>query len=390
MYPTIVLRPDKSSSVERKHPWVFSGAIDTRRSTLGELEEGDIVRCVNPAGQFLGAGHYSRHASIAVRILSFADIAFDHSFWVDRLQNALALRQRVVPKGTSGYRWIHGEGDHLPGLIVDVYGNHVVLQTHTSGMWRALPVIAEAVKAIMHEKIDTIYARRTDAGAGELDGSWLFGDAGQGEFLENGILMHADWQKGQKTGYFLDQRENRLLSGHYASGSRVLDLFCNMGGFSVHCLKGGAVSVVAVDASARALEHAEKNVVRNFENRPDIQFVESDCLRFLQQQSDMFDLIICDPPAYAKNLSKRHNAVQGYKRLNAAAMSKVKPGGLLFTFSCSQVVDEALFYNTMVAAGIESGRSIRVIHKLNQGPDHPVNLFHREGAYLKGLVLEVS
>lgn len=387
-YPVVYLKSDKQMALARHHPWIFSGGIDVRKSKLHADMNGQIVCVKDSKGGFLGLGHYSFGTSIAVRMLSTMDQHIDAQFWIGRLENALNLRKKVIKSDTTGFRWIHGEGDLLPGLIIDIYGRHVVIQTHTHGMYMSLESIGDAVNAILGNDVDTIYARRSDGGGEE--GFWIKGDAMQGDFLENGLCVVADWHRGQKTGYFLDQRSNRELAGSYAQGLHVLDLFCNMGGFSLHCLQGGAAHVTAVDSSRKALEHAMQNVERNFGKQIPFAYVESDCLSYLQNSSNLFDIVICDPPAFAKSLSKRHNAVQGYKRLNVAAMRAVKKGGLLFTFSCSQVVDELLFYNTIVAAGIESGRSIRVLHKLTQGPDHPVNLFHKEGSYLKGLVLSIS
>jgi 23S rRNA (cytosine1962-C5)-methyltransferase len=387
-YPVIYLKSDKQMALARHHPWIFSGGIDVRKSKLHADLNGQVVCVQDSKGAFLGLGHYSFGTSIAVRMLSRVDQHIDAQLWENRLENALNLRKKVIQSDTTGFRWIHGEGDLLPGLIIDIYGRHVVIQTHTHGMFLSLEAIGKAVDVILRDKVDTIYARRSDGGGEE--GFWIKGNAMHGDFLENGLHVVADWHRGQKTGYFLDQRYNRQLAGSYAHGLRVLDLFCNMGGFSLHCLKHGAAQVTAVDSSRKALEHALHNVGRNFGQQSPFTNVESDCLTYLQKSTNQFDLVICDPPAFAKSLSKRHNAVQGYKRLNVAAMKAVEQGGLLFTFSCSQVVDELLFYNTIVAAGIESGRSVRVLHKLTQGPDHPVNLFHKEGSYLKGLVLSIS
>jgi 23S rRNA (cytosine1962-C5)-methyltransferase len=388
----IFIQRKKTESIQRRHPWIFSGAIDTKKTDLNQIEDGSIVTCLGQNNEFLGIGYYSAGSTIAIRILSFVDLEINSTFWQDRFENALILRKLVVDLTTDGYRLIHGEGDGLPGLIIDIYRDSAVIQCHTSGIFKQVEVIASALDNVFNQKLETIYCKSGDthSAAGPSGNYWIKGDNASTVFKENAINVVANWELGQKTGYYLDQRTNRALAGNYASGKEVLDLFCNVGGFSLNALKSNATQIVAVDASALAIQQLEQNLVNNDMDINKCQLVVKDCLTYLKELDRQFDMVICDPPAFAKNIKKRHNAVQGYKRLNAEAMKAVRSGGILFTFSCSQVVDEELFYNTIVAAGIESGKTIRVLHKLTQGPDHPVNLFHREGSYLKGLVLEIS
>lgn len=388
----IFIQRKKTESIQRRHPWIFSGAIDTKKTDLTQIDDGSVVQCMGSNDEFLGIGYYSAGSTIAVRILSFENREINPGFWKERFENALKLRQLVVDLKSDGYRLIHGEGDGLPGLIIDIYKDCAVIQCHTSGMFKQVETIASALNSVFNEELETIYCKSADtfSSSGDSGNYWIKGDKANTVFKENAINLVANWEQGQKTGYYLDQRENRALAGKYATGKEVLDLFCNVGGFSLNTLTSGATNVVAVDSSALAILQLEQNIKINELDGSKCQVVVKDCLIYLKELDRQFDLVICDPPAFAKNIKKRHNAVQGYKRLNAEVMKIVRSGGIMFTFSCSQVVDEELFYNTIVAAGIESGRSIRVLHKLTQGADHPVNLFHREGSYLKGLVLEIG
>ncbi len=392
----VFLRPGKDEPVRRFHPWVFSGAI---ARVEGDPADGDIAEVYDRRGELLGIGHF-HHGSIAVRMLSFepADVEAE-GFWVGRLENALKVRAVAIGfEEDAGFRLVHGEGDGLSGLIVDVYGATAVVQCHSIGMHRQRTMIAAALCRVFGEKLAAVYDKSKEAlppkyAENQSDGYlWSKAETPDGSAIvsENGIRFRVNWETGQKTGFFLDQRDNRLLLARFAPGKTVLNTFCYTGGFSCYALKAGAALVHSVDVSAKAMELTAENAALN-EPRPGAHtcFTE-DVMRFLKNTDQQYDVMIVDPPAFAKNLEKRHNAVQGYKRLNAAAFEKVAPGGILFTFSCSQVVDRQLFYNTIVAAALEAGRQVRVLHHLTQSADHPVNLFHPEGAYLKGLVLYVE
>ena len=392
---TVVLKAKKEEAVLRQHPWVFSGALAHEDSPL---TDGERVGVVNARGQLLATGHYQT-GSIRVRIFHFGPEPPPEDIWLQKLAAALQLRQTLALAGapdTNAWRLVHGEGDGLPGLIIDVYHHTAVIQCHSIGMHLERHALAVALQqlfaqngtplqAIYNKSRETLPARYAEQTA---DG-YLWGEAHPLPVTENGHLFEVDWEGGQKTGFFLDQRENRQLLARYAAGRTVLNAFCYTGGFSVYALKAGAARVDSLDASAKATALAEKNAALNGFGVERHNIITQDALNFLRQQTNTYDIVIVDPPAFAKSLDKRHNAVQGYKRLNASAMQRVKPGGLLFTFSCSQVVDKALFYNTLVAAGLESGRNARVLHHLSQGPDHPVSLFQPEGDYLKGLVLQI-
>ncbi|GIV31568.1 MAG: SAM-dependent methyltransferase [Saprospiraceae bacterium] len=388
----IVLKPGKDQPLRRFHPWVFSGAVARLE---GDPQDGDVVEVLDHRGNFLAMGHY--HAgNIAVRILSFQKEKIDESFWLDRLQAAAAMRLRLglpSPGRTTCFRLVHGEGDGLPGLVIDVYEHTAVLQCHSIGMHKARQALANALVKLEGLGIRTVFDKSAETlpsqYATQLTNEYLVGSPQQAVVLENGIRFKVDWEQGQKTGFFLDQRPNRELLARYVRGRSVLNAFSYSGGFSMYALGAGAALVHSVDASGRAVEWCRENVVLNgFEPSRHEAFV-ADVLPFLKQ-CQMYDVVVVDPPAFAKSMAKRHKAVMGYKRLNAAALQRVNPGGLLFTFSCSQVVDRDLFYNTIVAAALEAGRLCQVLHHLSQGPDHPVHIFHPEGAYLKGLVLYVK
>jgi len=392
----VFLRPGKEIPVLRFHPWVFSGAI---AHTDGRPEDGDIAEVFDKKGNLLGVGHF-HHGSIAVRLLSFSAADLEQeSFWVEKLRNALNVRTLVIPQtGTPGYRLIHGEGDGLSGLIIDIYGSTAVMQCHSIGMHRQRALIASALQAVFGEKLHSVYDKSVESlppkyAEGQQNGSlWSATETPETSAVieEDGAKFRVDWVTGQKTGFFLDQRDNRQLLAEFAAGKSVLNAFCYTGGFSCHALRAGASLVHSVDVSPKAIALCNENVALNAPFEGQHEGFAEDVLKFLKNAERNYEVMIIDPPAYAKSLDKRHNAVQGYKRLNAEAMRRVAPGGILFTFSCSQVVDRELFYHTVAAAAMEVGRPVRVLHHLSQSADHPVSLFHPEGSYLKGLVLCVD
>ncbi|WP_223652415.1 class I SAM-dependent rRNA methyltransferase [Hymenobacter psoromatis] len=397
MPTTVVLKNGKDHSLRRRHPWVFSGAI-TR--AVGEPQEGEAVRVETQSGEVLGVGHYSGSGSIAVRMLDFGPEAElpTPDFWVKRLTNAYALRQRLGLTGTADtnvFRLVHAEGDGLPGLIIDVYGDVAVVQAHSVGMYRARPEIADALKVVFGDKLRAIYDKSAETTPGHAVGDnkngYLFGASTGAEHLvhENGHQFAVDWETGQKTGFFIDQRDNRALLARYSAGRRVLNTFCYTGGFSVYALEAGAELVHSVDSSKKAIALTERNAELSHHADRHAAYPD-DVLTFLKSHSAEYDLLVLDPPAFAKHQSARHAALMGYKRLNAAGIAHLAPGGLLFTFSCSQVVSPELFEGAVLAAAIEAGRPARILHRLTQPADHPVSLFHPEGAYLKGLVLAVE
>ncbi len=388
----LYLKPGKEASLRRFHPWVFSGAL---REMPEEVADGEVVEVCDSRGGVLGVGHFHR-GNIAVRLLAFGPANVGEvSFWERRLRAALSLRQGLGLTAQGCYRLVHGEGDGLSGLVVDVYGGTAVVQCHSIGMHRQRMLIASALREAMGPALTAIYDKSRETLPEEygrqVENGYLFGGGpGHSVVSENGVRFVVDWEGGQKTGFFLDQRDNRQRLATLAAGKRVLNAFAYTGGFSCYALKGGAVLVHSVDISQKAVALLEENVVLN---RPyageHIAFVE-DALAFLKETTDHYDIVVIDPPAFAKRLDRRHNAVQGYKRLNAAALRRVGPGGLLFTFSCSQVVGRELFEHTVTAAAIEVGRPVRLLQHLSQGADHPVSLYHPEGAYLKGLLLQVE
>jgi 23S rRNA (cytosine1962-C5)-methyltransferase len=394
MNKRVVLKSKKAAAVQRFHPWVFSGAV---KAIEGPVEDGDVVEVCQEDGRYLATGHYQGGSSICVRLFSFEQRTIDQAFWNEKIGTALRLRQRLGLIGNSEtdcYRLVHAEGDGLPGLIIDLYRDTAVVQCHSIGMHLAMGHLAAALRHHYGEALQAIYDKSAEtlptAYAAGVSNGYVDGEGAPGQVKEYGHVFHIDWETGQKTGFFLDQRENRRLAARYAVGEKVLNAFCYTGGFSVYALRAGASQVDSVDASRRAIElagmNAELNGAEAERHRPHVQ----DVMAFLKEADDDYGLMIVDPPAFAKSLAKRHNAVQAYKRLNALALSKVKPGGILFTFSCSQVVDQPLFYHTIVAAALEARRQVRVLHLLSQPADHPVSMFHPEGAYLKGLVLYVE
>ena len=399
MTPQIYLRRGKEESLRRRHPWIFSGAIDhIRAEEESEIVEGALVEVYTHGGDFIAQGHY-QIGSIAVRVLSFEREPIDRAWWERRLAVAYDVRRTLGltdSARTTCYRLVHGEGDSLPGLVVDIYGTTAVVQCHSVGMYRARMEIAAAIRTVYGERIAAIYDKSSQtvpfkAGLNAVDG-YLWGrvaDPAQ-EVLENGERFLVNWEKGQKTGFFLDQRENRELVKRYAAGRTVLNTFCYTGGFSVYALSGGAKEVCSVDSSERAVALASENMRLNFGDDARHTEIAADAVEYLKEIGDKYDLIILDPPAFAKHHKVLGNAMQGYKRLNARALSQIRPGGILFTFSCSQAVSKELFRTTVFSAAAIAGRKVRILHQLTQPADHPIDIYHPEGEYLKGLVLYVE
>ena len=394
-YCKIYLKPKKEESVLRFHPWIFSGAI---ASINGKPVEGDIVEVYSSGNQFLGVGHY-QIGSIAVRILSFSPRVIDVTFWTERIRQAYGLRSALGLSGGENndtYRLIHGEGDRLPGLIVDVYAHTAVVQAHSVGMHYARKDIAEALCNVMGDSLHRIYYKSEGtlpfkAELGE-ENEYLYGSDNKDSYVatENGIKFNIDWYKGQKTGFFVDQRDNRTLLQQYSKGRAVLNMFCYTGGFSVYALRGGASLVHSVDSSAKAIALTNENVALNFPEDTRHQAFAEDAFRFMENIDDKYDLIVLDPPAFAKHRDVLRNALQGYRKLNAVAFKKIKPGGIIFTFSCSQIVSKTDFRLAVFSAAAQSGRAVRILDQLTQPSDHPINIYHPEGEYLKGLVLQVE
>jgi 23S rRNA (cytosine1962-C5)-methyltransferase len=392
----IFLKKGKEESILRRHPWIFSGAIQRIESPV---EEGDLVEILDVKNQFLAIGYYS-DGSIAVRVLSFEKTGMDTLFWKTKIERAYMLRQKIAltdSKSTNCYRLIHAEGDEISGLIIDVYNTTAVVQCHSIGIHRLRDDIKNALLSVLKHKIIAVYDKSAETLPPiyvknlNIKNHYLHGAVETPQnVLENGHIFAIDWVTGQKTGFFLDQRNNRQLLSAYVQDKTVLNAFCYSGGFSVYALKAGAKSVESIDVSSKAIDLTEKNVVLNAPFAGTHESRTEDVLTFFKNQTKKYEVIIVDPPAFAKSMAKRHNAVQAYKRLNIMALQALTQNGILFTFSCSQVVDIDLFYNTMVAAAMETNRSVRVIHRLTQPADHPVSLFHPEGAYLKGLVLYVE
>jgi 23S rRNA (cytosine1962-C5)-methyltransferase len=391
-YPKLILQKGKEVSLLRRHHWVFSGAI---AKTDSGVENGDLVAVYSSKNDFLGIGHFSP-GSIMVRIISFEERAIDQQFWKEKISSAFAVRKALgltENQETNVYRLIHGEGDGLPGLIIDYYHGTAVIQAHHVGMHRHTQEIAEALRSVYGESLKGVYDKSAETlpkNLGIESKEWIWGKAETDLVKEYGATYRIDWEKGQKTGFFIDQRENRKLVSTYSKGKKVLNTFCYSGGFSVLALQEGASEVHSVDISAKAIELTEENVRLNSGFSGKHESIVADVVKYIREIGDDFDLIILDPPAFAKNLKARHNAVQAYKRLNAEALRKIKPGGILFTFSCSQVVDKSLFTHTITAAALESKRKVRILHQLSQPADHPINIFHPETEYLKGLVLYVE
>lgn len=390
----IFLKPGKETPVKRFHPWVFSGAVD--RYEAG-ITSGDWVMVCDCKENPLAFGHY-QEGSIRIRLNHFSYTAPDQDFYLNKFKNALSLREKsILSKNgkTNCFRFINGEGDGLSGLIVDIYGETAVVQCHSTGIYKDKKQIIKAFEALDGLNITSIYDKSEETlykneGIQEKNGYWKEGNSPDAPILENGYQFNVDWEKGQKTGFFLDQRENRYLLGQLSAKKEVLNCYCYTGGFSIYAIKGGANYVESVDSSAIAIEKLKENLKSNLIDIEKHPAYLSDVPNFLRQQTRLYDLLVVDPPAFAKSMDKRHNAIQAYIRLNALAMKQLKPGGLLFTFSCSQVVDRNLFQNALLSASIEAGRKTSIMHHLSQGPDHPSSIFHPESGYLKGLVLFVE
>ena len=394
-YKKIRLKPKKDESLKRFHPWVFSGAI---ASLANNVEEGEVVEVYAHDDTFLGVGHY-QIGTIAVRILSFEQREIDTDFFVERLQDAYQMRQAInlVRDDNNTYRLVHGEGDMLAGLIIDIYGGMAVVQAHSVGMHASKHAIAMALKRVLGETLQHVYYKSEGtlpfkAPIDPQDSFLLGGESGLDKIaLENNFKFQIDWEKGQKTGFFIDQRESRSLLESYSRNRSVLNMFCYTGGFSVYAMRGGAKEVVGVDSSAKAVMLADENVKLNFGNDERYSSSSDDAFKFLKEMpNDKYDLLILDPPAFAKHRGAVRNALQGYKKLNLAAFEKVAKGGIVFTFSCSQVISREQFRLAVFSAAAISGRRVKILHQLSQPADHPINIYHPEGEYLKGLVLQVS
>ena len=393
MYKKIYLKKGKEESLKRFHPWVFSGAIQHQPE---DVDEGEVVRVMTAGGDFIAVGHY-QIGSIAVRVLSFDDVEIDDTFWYGKLQSAFAMRRSigiVDNPSNNTYRLVHGEGDNIPGLIIDVYGPTAVMQAHSVGIHLERKRIAVQLIQVMGERVKNVYYKSETtlpfkADLGQEDG-FIVGGSKDNVALENGLKFHVDWLKGQKTGFFVDQRDNRSLLEHFSSGKRVLNMFCYTGGFSFYAMRGGATLVHSVDSSAKAIELTTKNVELNFPGDKRHEAFCEDAFKYLDKAGGDYDLVILDPPAFAKHRGALHNALKGYTRLNMKAFEKIRPGGILFTFSCSQVVTKDNFRNAVFTAAALAHRNVRILHQLHQPADHPINIFHPEGEYLKGLVLYVE
>ena len=417
---SIILRKGKEESLLRFHPWIFSGAI--HHTEGGTLEEGDIVEVLASDGRFLAIGHW-QIGSIAVRVLTFKRQRIDQAFWQRRLAAALDVRRAIGVAGMVNGKWpngkcndiyrlVHGEGDNLPGLVIDIYGATAVMQAHSVGMHVCRSEIAKALKEVMGDSLKAIYYKSETtlpfkAQLGQENG-FLYGESSDDVAYENGLAFHIDWLKGQKTGFFVDQRDNRALVEHYAKGRKVLNMFCYTGGFSVYAMRGGAELVHSVDSSAKAVELVDANIELNFLGDTRHKAFAEDAFKFMEkdppqpslkgresspfkgEQEGGYDLIILDPPAFAKHKDALKNALRGYTKLNAKAFEMIQPGGILFTFSCSQAVNKDQFRMAVFTAAAMAKRKVRILHQLHQPADHPINIYHPEGEYLKGLVLWVE
>ena len=389
----IYLKKNKEESLKRLHPWIFSGAILKMDEGIAE---GDVVDVVGYNGEFIGKGHY-QIGSIAVRMLTFSEEEIDEAFWQKRLLSALQMRIAIDVadnKNNDTYRLVHGEGDNMPGLVVDCYGKTAVIQAHSVGVHYQRNMIAKALKEVLGDRVENVYYKsettlpfKADLGQ---ENEFLFGNTDENIALENGLKFHVDLLRGQKTGFFVDQRDNRMLLEKYSVGKKVLNMFCYTGGFSFYAMRGGATLVHSVDSSAKAIELTKANVELNFPGDARHQAYCEDAFRFLDKMGENYDLIVLDPPAFAKHKGALRNALKGYTRLNMKAFEKIKRGGILFTFSCSQVVTKDNFRNAVFTAALQAKRKVRILHQLHQPADHPINIYHPEGEYLKGLVLYVE
>lgn len=394
MSKLLILRKGKEESLKRFHPWIFSGAV---HHIEGDPVEGDIVEVLNNEGRFIALGHW-QVGSIAVRVLTFKRQKIDVVFWKKKLATALDVRKSIGVAGTAYnnmYRLVHGEGDNLPGLIIDIYGENAVMQAHSVGMHVCRMQIAEALKGVMGDALKAIYYKSETtlpfkASLGQENG-FILGESNDNVAIENGLKFHIDWLKGQKTGFFVDQRENRALLEKYSRGRKVLNMFCYTGGFSVYAMRGGADLVHSVDSSAKAVDLVNANIKLNFPDDKRHEAFAEDAFRFMDEMKDgSYDLIILDPPAFAKHKDALKNALRGYTKLNVKAFEKIPSGGILFTFSCSQAVNKDQFRMAVFTAAATAKRKVRILHQLHQPADHPINIYHPEGEYLKGLVLYVE
>lgn len=393
MYKSIYLKKGKEESLNRFHPWIFSGAIHHMDDNI---EEGDFVNIFTASNEFIAVGHY-QIGSIAIRVLTFSKVEISYDFWCDRLSSALKMRQNVGIADNNvnnTYRLVHGEGDYLPGLVIDCYGETAVMQAHSVGMHVCREEICRALIKVMGERIKHVYYKSETtlpfkAELGQENG-FMYGETDNDIAIENGLKFHVDWLRGQKTGFFVDQRENRNLLEHYAKGKSVLNMFCYTGGFSVYAMRGQAKLVHSVDSSAKAVELTNRNIALNFPDDLRHEAFCEDAFKYLDNNDNKYDLIILDPPAFAKHRAALRNALKGYTRLNVKGLQRIKHGGILFTFSCSQVVSKEHFRNAVFTAAAQAGRKVRILHQLHQPADHPINIYHPEGEYLKGLVLYVE
>ncbi|NDV65317.1 class I SAM-dependent rRNA methyltransferase [Bacteroides sp. 224] len=392
-YHKVYLKPGKEESLKRFHPWIFSGAIARFES---DPDEGEIVEVFTSKKEFIAKGHF-QIGSIAIRVLSFKQEPIDIDFWKRKLQIAYDMRKAIgvaTNPTNNTYRLVHGEGDNLPGLVIDVYAETAVMQAHSAGMHVDRMAIAEALSEVMKDSVKNIYYKSETTLPFKADlfpeNGFLKGGSAENIAQEYGLKFHVDWLKGQKTGFFVDQRENRALLERYSKNRSVLNMFCYTGGFSFYAMRGEATQVHSVDSSAKAIELTNKNVELNFPGDNRHTAFAEDAFKYLDRMGDQYDLIVLDPPAFAKHKDALRNALQGYRKLNAKAFEKIKPGGILFTFSCSQVVTKDNFRTAVFTAAALSGRSVRILHQLTQPADHPVNIYHPEGEYLKGLVLYVE
>jgi 23S rRNA (cytosine1962-C5)-methyltransferase len=390
--PIVILKSGKDQSVRRFHPWVFSGAI---KKIKGNVNEGDLVAVYDNKDEFLAIGHY-QIGSIAVRILTFKDEEIDGDFWKKKIETAYRLRKEIGLAGseqTNAYRLVGAEGDGMPGLIIDFYNGTAVVQMHSVGMYKIQDILVEALKDVLGDELKAVYNKSEGSLPFKANlnpvNDYVWGKPESKIALENGLKFHVDWEKGQKTGFFIDQRENRALLEKYSKDKDVLNMFCYTGGFSFYAMRGGARSVHSVDSSERAISITDKNVELNFPGDERHESFAKDAFKYLENAKDKYDLIILDPPAFAKHLNVVHNALQGYKRLNAIAFEQIRPGGIIFTFSCSQVVSKDMFRKMAFSAAARAGRQVRILHQLTQPADHPINIYHPEGEYLKGLVLQI-
>ena len=392
IYKRVILKRGKEESVKRFHPWIFSGAI----ARADKMEEGDLVTVYTHDGALLGNGHF-QIGSIAVRLLTFDDTEIDEQFYVKRLTAAYGLRKALglMRDDNNAFRLVHGEGDFLPGLVIDIYGHTAVMQAHSPGMHFARNIIAQALTELPGDLVHNVYykSETTLPYKAQLDpqNDYIVGSYDTDVAIENGLKFHVDWLKGQKTGFFVDQRENRRLLEHYAAGRKVLNMFCYTGGFSFYALRGGATLVHSVDSSAKAISLTNANVALNFPDCDRHKAVAEDAFKYLDEMhKGDYDLIVLDPPAFAKHKSALRNALIGYRKLNAKALEKIETGGILFTFSCSQAVNKEQFRLAVFSAAAQTRRKVRILHQLTQPADHPISIYHPEGEYLKGLVLYVE